>query len=86
MKATTAHRSGALQHLKRVIRARLVHQFDAHLPEALIRRAIDEAEHRAVETGFPQLFLPELAAEQVRQMARFVTDSVVEAPQSLVAA
>jgi hypothetical protein len=34
----------------------------------LIRRAVDEAEQIARGTEFPHLFLPELAAEQVRRV------------------
>jgi hypothetical protein len=54
--------------LKKNVTAQLVRQFRAEMPAALIRRALDEAEHVAVETGFPHLFLPELAAEQVRRI------------------
>ena len=36
---------------------------------ALIRRALDEAEEVAASTGFPHLFFPELAAEQIRRVS-----------------
>ncbi len=57
--------------LKKSVGQKLVRQFRAELPTALIHRAIDEAEHVARATEFPHLFLPELAAEQVRRMQAF---------------
>lgn len=59
--------------LKKSVDQKLVRQFRSELPTALIRRAIDEAEHAARETDFPHLFLPELAAEQVRRMRAFAS-------------
>ena len=41
----------------------------AEVPVSLIRRALDEAEEVASATGFPHLFFPELAAEQIRRIA-----------------
>jgi hypothetical protein len=43
------------------------------LPEALIHRAVDEAESTARKTGFPHLFFPELAAERVRAVHLAIT-------------
>ncbi len=54
--------------LKKTVSVQLRRQFRSQLPAALIQRAVDEAEHLAHSTGFPHLFLPELAAEQVRRM------------------
>ena len=54
--------------LKKTVSVQLTRQFRSQLPTALIRRAVDEAEHLARDTGFPHLFLPELAAEQVRRI------------------
>jgi hypothetical protein len=54
--------------LKKSLGAQLTRQFRAQLPAALVRRAIDEAERVALDTGFPHLFLPELATEQVRRI------------------
>jgi len=54
--------------LKKTVSVQLTRQFRSQLPTALIRRAVDEAEHMARGTGFPHLFLPELAAEQVRRI------------------
>lgn len=54
--------------LKKSFSAQLTRQFRAQLPAALVRRAIDEAERVALDSGFPHLFLPELATEQVRRI------------------
>jgi hypothetical protein len=54
--------------LKKTVNARLTRQFRPQLPAVLIRRAVDEAEQIARGTEFPHLFLPELAAEQVRRV------------------
>src|SRR5258705_374714 len=54
--------------LKKSVSVQLTREFRAQLPPALIQRAVDEAEHLAQGSGFPPLFLPELAAEQVRRI------------------
>lgn len=54
--------------LKKSVSVQLTRQFRTQLPAALIQRAVDEAEELARGTGFPHLFLPELAAEQVRRV------------------
>ena len=54
--------------LKKTVSRQLTRQFRSCLPAALVQRAVDEAEAVARETGFPHLFLPELAAEQVRRV------------------
>jgi hypothetical protein len=54
--------------LKKTVSVQLTRQFRSEIPTVLIRRAVDEAEHLAQGTGFPHLFLPELAAEQVRRV------------------
>src|SRR5438105_10964790 len=54
--------------LKKTVSVQLTRQFRAQLPAALIQRAVDEAELLARGSGFPHLFLPELAAEQVRRI------------------
>lgn len=68
--------------LKENVGCRLTRQFQAQLPVGLIRRAVDEAEHLACETGFPHLFLPELAAEQVRRMRAVIAHDESEASLS----
>jgi len=59
--------------LKKTVSVQLSREFRAQLPAALIRRAVDEAEQLAQGSGFPHLFLPELAAEQVRRIHSAVT-------------
>lgn len=59
--------------LKKTLRGQLARQFRAELPAVLVARAIDEAEQVAEGSGFPHLFLPELAAEQVRRIHAVVT-------------
>jgi len=54
--------------LKKSVSVQLTREFRTKLPTALIKRAVDEAEDLARDTGFPHLFLPELAAEQVRRV------------------
>ncbi len=54
--------------LKKSVSVKLTRQFRTRVPAALIQRAIDEAEELARGSGFPHLFLPELAAEQVRRV------------------
>ena len=81
MNAMISHRLGTTRALrssganypqvKRTLRARLVHEFGEQIPVALIRRAMADAENSAEDTGYPQLFFPELAEEKVRQMAQF---------------
>jgi hypothetical protein len=56
------------QHLKTSLRRRYATDM-AEIPMPLIRRALEEAEEVAAATGFPHLFFPELAAEQVRRIA-----------------
>lgn len=80
MKAHPAPRSHSIRHasldsladligtLKKTVSVQLTRQFRSRLPAVLIHRAVDEAEQVAKETGFPHLFLPELAAEQVRRV------------------
>jgi hypothetical protein len=57
--------------MKKSLRRRLTAEFEKSLPSALIRRALDEAEQLSASTGFPQLFFPALAEEQVRRIAVF---------------
>ncbi|HEX8312851.1 MAG TPA: hypothetical protein VF614_16125 [Chthoniobacteraceae bacterium] len=57
--------------MKKALRHRLTAEFRKSLPEALIRRALDEAEQLSASTDFPQLFFPALAEEQVRRIAVF---------------
>lgn len=85
MKAPTAHRATTLRHasidsladligcLKKTVSVRLTREFRSQMPAALIHRAVDEAEQVAKESGFPHLFLPELAAEQVRRIHSALT-------------
>jgi hypothetical protein len=68
--------------VKKTVNARLARQFRAQLPAALVRRAVDEAEQIARETEFPHLFLPELAAEQVRRIHASLARDEFEAPYS----
>ena len=59
--------------LKKTVNARLTREFRKQVPTALIHRAVDEAEQIARSTDFPHLFLPELAAEQVRRIHACLT-------------
>jgi hypothetical protein len=59
--------------LKARVSTRLRAEWRSALPEALIYRAINEAESAARTTGFPHLFFPELAAEKVRAVHLAVT-------------
>lgn len=52
--------------LKKAVGTRLSKQFRKYLPEALIRRALDDAEEAAWASEFPHLFLPTLAEEKVQ--------------------
>jgi hypothetical protein len=61
--------------LKAAIAHRLMQNYSDRLPVVLIRRALDDAEDLADETGFPQLFLPALAEEKVSLLSRFLTGS-----------
>jgi hypothetical protein len=54
--------------LKKSVSVKLTREFRSRLPAALVQRAVDEAEELARGSGFPHLFLPELAAEQVRRI------------------
>lgn len=71
--------------LKKNVGSRLTREFQSQLPAALIRRAVDEAEHLARDTGFPHLFLPELAAEQVRRIHAVIAHDEPEASLSSAA-
>lgn len=66
--------------MKMSLRRRLASDYDHEVPLPLIRRAMDEAERMALASGFPHLFFPELASEQVRRVATALhgmpTDSV----------
>lgn len=59
--------SDLLGSVKETVNFRLVREFRTQLPAAIVRRAVDEAEHVARSTDFPWLFLPELASEEVRR-------------------
>jgi hypothetical protein len=48
---------------------RLSAEWKHAVPRVLIRRSVSEAVEIAATTGFPELFLPELAAEQVRRVS-----------------
>jgi AraC-like DNA-binding protein len=65
--------SRQLNAMKKSLRRRLVAEFETMLPAALIRRALDEAEQIAHETGFPHLVFPVLAEEQVRRVSYVAT-------------
>ncbi|HEX5175746.1 MAG TPA: hypothetical protein VFV83_01890 [Chthoniobacteraceae bacterium] len=53
--------------LSRQLRAK----YSACVPGSLFKRALDDAHALAHESGFPLLFLPELAEEKVRLVSRF---------------
>jgi hypothetical protein len=61
--------------LKRSVTARLSREFGEMLPAPLVRRVVEEAECVAHETGFPDLFFPEVAQEKVRLVAAALSDS-----------
>jgi hypothetical protein len=58
--------------LKARVANRLGAEYRRQLPEALIRRAVDEAEAAARTTDYPQLFFPELAEEKLRAVHRAI--------------
>ncbi len=64
--------------LKSNVRRKLMHEFGDAVPIALIRRAVDEAELTAEASGFPQLFFPVLAAEQVERVSRLMLPATAE--------
>lgn len=53
------------------VKARILHDFQASLPEHehVLELAVNEAEAIAWQTGFPQLFFPVLAEENARAVA-----------------
>jgi hypothetical protein len=51
-----------------LLRKRFASEWTGIIPEALVARAIDEAELQADAAGFPELLFPELAAEYVRRL------------------
>jgi hypothetical protein len=63
--------------LRMNLRRRFACEFEGAIPPALIRRALDEAEEVALQTGFPHLFFPELASEQVRRVSAAVSPESV---------
>ena len=52
---------------------RLTEKYSSLLPPSLLRRALRDAVELAQESEFPMLFLPELAEEKVRMVAKFVS-------------
>jgi len=62
--------------LKMSLRRRLASRYGHDMPLSLIRRAVDEAEQVALASGFPHLFFPELADEQVRRIATVLHEPV----------
>lgn len=54
------------------LRRRLISQSPLRISRALVVRALDEAEQSARATGFPHLFFPELANEQLRRLSQFL--------------
>ena len=61
--------SRRLSEVKKALIRRLEKEFSNRLPLALIRRAVDEADELAHETGYPHLVLPLLAEETVRRVS-----------------
>jgi hypothetical protein len=61
--------SPRLRLLKALLRRRFAAEWSGILPEALVARAVDEAELQADAAGFPELLFPELAAEYVRRLS-----------------
>jgi hypothetical protein len=61
------------------IRAKVLAEFCAVFEqnEHLIKLAIDEAEMLACQTGYPELFFPELASERARKVAASLAKSKV---------
>ena len=71
MSTVTSHRpsSVTLAQLQERLTDRLASKWGGTVPRVLVRRSVREAAEVASSTGFPELFLPELAAEQVRRVA-----------------
>jgi hypothetical protein len=64
----------AFSSLKKALRRQLASQFEESLHPALLRRVLDEAEELSQSTGFPHLFFPILAEEQVRRIVVFTSE------------
>jgi hypothetical protein len=52
--------------LRRRVSAQLMREFGLQLTPSLVRRVVDEASLLAQETGYPNLFFPDLAQEKAR--------------------
>jgi AraC-like DNA-binding protein len=67
-----SHAAGIkLNQVKKSLRRRFAAEFGETLSPALLRRALDEAEQTAHETGFAPLVFPLLAEEVVQRLAFF---------------
>jgi hypothetical protein len=76
----TARQLNALDRMKKTLGRRLTNELQHVLPPAVIRRALDEAEQTAIESGFPHLVFPLLAEETVERVSRFMLDEVPAGP------
>jgi len=61
--------AGRFTSLQERLTDRLTAEWGDSVPRVLVRRSVQEAAELANKTGFPELFLPELAAEQVRRVS-----------------
>lgn len=62
-------------------------RYGSSVPAALVRRALNDAEELARETGFPHLFFPALAEEKVRGVSHFLAhDQATAALHALASA
>jgi hypothetical protein len=70
-----------LRQLTARICRRLTAKYSQLLPTALLERALNDAEELALQTGYPLLFLPELAEEKVRTVSAFVSGRDARTPR-----
>ncbi len=79
--ASSARYGNELRELEELLSGRLSAEWRHTVPAVLVRRAVREASEIARSTDFAPLFLPELAAEQVRRVSTALeeTSSYVEA-------
>lgn len=69
MKQPTPAIASPISLLTEILRGHLLHRFRGLLPVSNLNRAFEDARVMAEATGFPELVLPVLAEERLRQAA-----------------
>ncbi len=82
MNTTETLRAKAIARLDRRVTMRLLGRFRAHLPEALVQRALVEAREEAIQSGWPLLVFPLLAEEIVRRMVVAISPEAMALAQA----